>query len=59
MDRKAILLKNPADWTEAEQLSVIENTDNSLTDDDLDLDQPPQDPDWKPDPKVTVKSIDA
>lgn len=58
MDRKAIMLKNPADWTEEEQLAIIEQTDNSLKPEDESIEQPPQDPNWKPDPDEVVDSID-
>lgn len=57
MDRKAIMLKNPADWTEEEQLAIIEQTDNSLTPADEEIEQPEQDPDWEPDPDEVVNEL--
>lgn len=58
MDRKAIMMKNPADWTEEEQLLIIDQTDNSLKPEDECLEQPEQDSTWKPDPDEVVDSID-
>lgn len=57
MDRKKILEKNPADWTEEEQLLIIDSTDNSLKPDDEDIEQPEQDPDWQPDPDEVIESL--
>lgn len=55
MDRKRIMEKNPADWSEEEQLFIIEQTDNSLKPDDEKVEQPEQSPDWQPDPNEVVK----
>ncbi len=59
MDRTRILLKNPAEWTEEEQIFMIQQTDNSLKLDDEKLTQPPQDPNWQPDPDEVVESLDG
>lgn len=60
MDRKAIMLKNPADWTEEEQLAIIEQTDNSLKPDDPNkVQQPKQDKNWKPNPNEVVAAING
>lgn len=56
MDRQRIMLKNPADWTEEEQLFMVIQTDNSLKPEDENVDQPPQDPNWRPDPDEVVNN---
>lgn len=44
-----ILKKDPADWTDEEQVAVIKQTPNTLgPDDPPEEEQPPQDPDWRP-----------
>lgn len=58
MDRKAIMLKNPGDWSETEQLFMIEQTDNSLNPEDEKVEQPKQSPSWEPDPAEVVDAID-
>lgn len=57
MDRQRILLKNPGDWSEKEQLFMIEQTDNGLTPEDEGIEQPEQDPNWQPDPKDVVEKL--
>lgn len=59
MDRSRILLKDPSDWTEEEQLFIIQQTDNSLKTEDEELEQPEQRADYKPDPDEVITSIDA
>lgn len=46
-----------SDLTLEEQVAMISNTDNSLKPEDLEVDQPPQDPDWQPDPDEVIESI--
>lgn len=58
MDRKAIMMKNPGEWSEEEQLVMIEQTDNSLSPQDQEIKQPPQDPDYAPDSDEVVDSIE-
>lgn len=46
-----------ADLADEEQVELIEPTDNGLKPADRLLEQPPQDPDWRPDPDDVVDSI--
>lgn len=57
MDKKEIMKKDPATWTEEEQIFILQNTDNSLKLEDEKLDQPEQDSDWQPDPDEVVDTI--
>lgn len=57
MDRETILKKDPADWTEEEQLFIIQDTDNSLKPKDLLIDQPEQSPNWQPDPSQVIEKL--
>lgn len=42
--------KDKEDLTDEEQVDLIEETDNGLTEEDkANIPQPPQDPDWTPD----------
>ena len=41
------MLPEPEDLTDTDRF--VERTDNSLRPDDLQLEQPPQDPNWRPD----------
>lgn len=37
-----------ADLSDQEQVELVEQTDNRLSDDDAGVEQPPQDPNWRP-----------
>lgn len=57
MDIEQILLKNPAEWTEEEQIFMINQTDNSLKKEDKKIKQPEQTADWQPDPDEVIEKI--
>lgn len=49
--------KDYSDLTEEEQIALISQTDNSLKEEDKKIEQPPQDPNYQPDPDEIVEQI--